>query len=111
LRQLLCHLRGKVIVVLDRGGMHHGPEIRQLLQDYPRLSLEALPAYAPELNPVEHLWNHIKYVKLANFTPNSVTELNGRMHHHLSQTQEHRERLESFVRSSGLSFPRRKLLK
>lgn len=45
-RQLLWHLRGKVILVWDRGNMHRGDPIRQLLRDYPRLSIEELPPYA-----------------------------------------------------------------
>ena len=31
-----------------------------------------LPAYAPELNPVEQVWNHTKG-HLANFTTTSTT--------------------------------------
>lgn len=51
LRDLLKHLRGKVIVVWDNGSMHKGEAMRQLRQDFPRLSIEWLPPYAPELNP------------------------------------------------------------
>jgi putative transposase len=38
--------------------------------------MERLPAYAPELNPVEAVWGWLKYGKLANFVPRSVQELN-----------------------------------
>jgi transposase len=30
------------------------------------LTVERLPAYAPELNPVEYLWANLKDVELAN---------------------------------------------
>lgn len=60
LRELLRHLRGRVIVVWDNGTTHKGDPIRRLLADYPRLALEWLPPYAPELNPVEHLWNQVR---------------------------------------------------
>jgi hypothetical protein len=46
LEELLKHLRGKVIVVWDRGQMHRGSTIRRVLARYPRLTLEDLPAYA-----------------------------------------------------------------
>jgi len=36
---------------------------------------EWLPAYAPELNPAEMLWNHTKYADLANFIPEDVNDL------------------------------------
>ncbi|MFO0935688.1 MAG: IS630 family transposase [Gemmataceae bacterium] len=60
LRDLLEHLRGKIIVVWDNGPMHKGPAIRTLLKRNPRLTVEHLPPYAPELNPVEALWSHLK---------------------------------------------------
>ena len=34
-----------------------------------------LPSYAPELNPVEHLWAWLKRHALANFSPHSLHEL------------------------------------
>jgi DDE superfamily endonuclease len=40
-----------------------------------RLWLEFLPAYAPELNPVEYLWSHWKQHELPNFCPPSFTQL------------------------------------
>jgi putative transposase len=58
-RQLLRHLRGKVVLIWDRGTMHRGDPIRALLRDSPRLTIEELPPYAAELNSVEQVWNHI----------------------------------------------------
>lgn len=69
LRELLRHLRGKVIVIWDNGSMHKGEAIRGVLRDFPRLSLERLPPYAPDLNPVEWLWSYLKYGEMANFAP------------------------------------------
>ena len=40
-----------------------------------RIGLELLPAYAPELNPVEYLWSHWKQYELPNFCPKSIGEL------------------------------------
>jgi DDE superfamily endonuclease len=37
--------------------------------------LEFLPAYAPELNPVEYLWSHWKQHELPNFCPSTFTQL------------------------------------
>jgi transposase len=76
LRGLLRHLRGSVTVVWDGGPMHKGEPICRVLHDYPRLTLERLPPYAPELNPVEYLWTHLKYGQLPNFLPGNVFELN-----------------------------------
>ncbi len=46
----------------------HRSAARQLAR-YDWLQVEYLPAYAPELNPVEAVWNHTKYGDLANLIP------------------------------------------
>lgn len=74
LRELLRHLRGHVIVVWDNGNIHKGPLVRALCSDFRRLRLEALPPYAPELNPDEGVWNHAK-ATLANGRPDSQERL------------------------------------
>jgi transposase len=106
-RQLLRHLRGKVILVWDRGNMHRGDPIRQLLRDYPRLSIEELPPYAPDLNPVEQVWNHIKYGVLCNFAPRSAAHADEVVTEHLTTARGNRERLRSFFKASELPFPQR----
>ncbi|MEW2264473.1 transposase [Streptomyces sp. NPDC047853] len=39
------------------------------------LTLERLPAYAPELNPVELLWSAIKGRELANFAGDHLADV------------------------------------
>ena len=94
-RDLLRHLRGHVIVVWDNGPMHKGDPIRQLLADYPRLTLANLPPYAPELNPVEQLWNHLKYGQLANYVPPDLQQLGDRVIEILVEAKFDPERLQS----------------
>jgi transposase len=60
LRALLRHLRGPIILLWDRGSIHRGPAIDAVCQAHPRLHLEEFLAYAPELNPMEQLWNDFK---------------------------------------------------
>lgn len=74
LRALLRHLRGQVIVLLDGGSIHKGPEVRELRARCPRLHLEWFPGYAPELNPDELVWAHFKD-ELANGHPANLDEL------------------------------------
>jgi hypothetical protein len=51
--------------------------VKQLLTDRKaRLWLEKLPAYAPELNPVEYLWAHLKEHPIANLLVTHGWELN-----------------------------------
>jgi transposase len=69
------HLRRKFILVLDRYSVHR--KAVRLLQkagvDW--FEVEWLPGYAPDLNPVEMVWNHTKYADLANFLPEHINHL------------------------------------
>jgi transposase len=40
-----------------------------------RIWLERLPAYAPELNPVEYIWSYWKKHELPNFCPKDYQQL------------------------------------
>ena len=69
------HLGRKAIVVLDRLNVHR-KAMRILGETHPDwFEAEWLPPYAPELNPVEQVWNHAKYSDLANFIPDDVDHL------------------------------------
>ncbi|MGH7592842.1 MAG: IS630 family transposase [Gemmatimonadales bacterium] len=71
---LLRHLRGHVIVVWDNASIHDPKSLSDLLRKYPRLHLEYLPAYAPQLNPVEAAW-HAAKLPLANGRPEDIYDL------------------------------------
>ncbi len=74
LRHLLKHLRGFVIVVWDNGRCHKGDVMRAFLRRCNRIRLEALPPYAPELNPDEGVWNQTR-TTMANSRPDDPMEL------------------------------------
>jgi transposase len=107
LRGLLRHLRGRVIIVWDNGPMHKGQPIRDVLARYPRLHVEWLPPYAPELNPVEPLWSHIKYAELANFTPPDVHTLDEAVTDCLFNTKFDPAVLKGFFDATPLRLPTR----
>jgi transposase len=104
LRDLLRQVRGRVIVVWDQGNMHKGSPIRELLRRFPRLELRSLPPYAPELNPVEQLWNHLKYNRFVNQAPLDVLSLNGDLQRHLKLIRRNPARLRSFLAAADLPF-------
>jgi transposase len=74
LRHLLHQVHGHLIVLLDNGKIHRGDPVRKLLARTSRLHLEPFPPYAPELNPDEGVWNHLKSM-LANGRPDTRAEL------------------------------------
>jgi len=76
LRHLLRHIRGKVLVIWDGLRSHRSRMVSEFVTaTRGRLALEFLPAYAPELNPVEYLWGYWKHHELPNFCPKSFFEL------------------------------------
>ena len=74
LQELLRHLRGPVIVLLDNSSTHKGEPLQKLLHQHPRLSIGYFPSYAPQLNLDEGVWSLAKR-DLANSCPKNVDEL------------------------------------
>jgi transposase len=74
LRHLLRQIHGTIIALLDNGAIHRGEPVQELLARTRRLHLEPFPAYAPELNPDEGVWNQLK-ARLANGRPDTKAEL------------------------------------
>jgi hypothetical protein len=104
LRELLRHLRGKVIVVWDGGSNHKGPAIRAVTDRFPRLELERLPGYAPDLNPVEMVWSHLKFGRMANFVPRHVKHLDQVVRGHLGEVGRAPGLIKSLWGGSKLPF-------
>lgn len=73
LHALHRHVRRPIILVWDRSPVHRSAA--KQLRRCKWLQIEWLPAYAPELNPVEAVWNHTKYSDLANYVPHDAHEL------------------------------------
>lgn len=66
-----------LIVVWDRLSTHISKRMKALVTEREWLTAVLLPSYAPELNPVEGLWTHIKHrlAKLATHTPSELETL------------------------------------
>ena len=110
IRSLLRFLRGQVTAVWDNGGHHGGPHIRQLASDFPRLTLERLPPYAPELNPVEYLWSHLKHDKLVNLAAADVDALDELVTRKLNDVALDQQLLRTFFQGSPLDYDYRTLV-
>jgi len=67
------------------------------------LVVERLPAYAPELNPVEGLWSSLKAVELANLTTPTLGEVIRQAHRGIDRVRRTPHLAYSFLRHAGLS--------
>lgn len=76
LRHLQRHLPGKMMIVWDGAPIHRSILVKSYLASTRgRIVIERLPAYAPELNPVEYMWGHLKTHEIANLMVTQVWEL------------------------------------
>ena len=75
LSQLHRQLRRPLVVVLDRWNVHRSAIRRLQEAGVSWLDAQWLPAYAPDLNPVEALWSCTKHGDLANFLPEDLYDL------------------------------------
>jgi transposase len=67
------------------------------------LVVERLPAYAPELNPVEGLWSSLKAVELANLATPTLAEVIDQAHKGIERVRRTPHLAYSFLRHAGLS--------
>jgi transposase len=102
LRQLGRHVRGRVIIVWDRLNTHRSRTVKAWLSRHPRIETTFLPAYAPELNPVEPAWGYLKTKPMANWAPARLDELVGRTRYHASRLESKKTVLRGFLRSTPL---------
>jgi transposase len=104
LRGLLQHVRGHVILLWDRSSIHRGLAIAEVQQAYPRLQIEEFPAYAPELNPVEPLWNDFKG-HTANSLPRDRRDIRRSLQANTRRVRHSQAKLRSFILASELPSP------
>ena len=96
LRQLHYHYRGQVILVWDRLRAHRSAAAYFEAHRPDWFQFEWLPAYAPELNPVEQCWNHTKYSDLPNFIPDDIDHLGAAIRESILEQREDQALLRSF---------------
>ena len=67
LQQLQHTLDERLLVIWDGSPIHRSHAVKAVLaKAQGRIWLERLPGYAPDLNPDEGVWQHLKQVQLAN---------------------------------------------
>lgn len=104
LRHLPRHHRGPFVLLWDRGRPHKHRQVTRYLTTHSQWHVEWLPPYAPELNPVEQLWTYLEYGRLANFTPDTVPQIQHEIRRETRRVRRHPELLKSFFRHSQLPF-------
>lgn len=104
LRSLLRRWRSPIVLVWDRLPAHRGRKVQAILDRHPRLHIELLPAYAPELNPNEYAWGYLKRNMLAQFCPDDLDQLVFETLWQSLRLAGRKPLLRSFLNATGLAF-------
>jgi transposase len=103
LRHLLGQIPGKLLIIWDGSPIHSGRAVKDFLSSGAsrRLKLERLPGYAPDLNPDEGVWKHLKYVELKNLCCQSLKELKGELRKAKERLRHKRDVILGCIRQPG----------
>ena len=93
LKHLMRQAGKPLLVIWDGSPIHRRCAVRDFVAGVgeKQLVLESLPGYAPDLNPVEWLWKHLKHVELRNRACLDLEELHMELHLAVSRVRQRRD--------------------
>jgi transposase len=104
LDHLLREVSGRLVIIWDGAPIHRSQLIQEFLAQgaAPRLHLERLPAYAPDLNPGEGLWQQLKGVELRHVCCFSLSHLRVELRDAVKRVRRKPRLIQSFFRGAKL---------
>lgn len=105
-RDLKRHFGGRPIILIWDGLPAHRSRVMReyLARQREWLTVERLPGYAPELNPVEPIWGNIKRTELANVCAPTIDALRPPLRLGCARVRRRPDLAISFLRHAGLHF-------
>jgi hypothetical protein len=106
LDQLAAFYAGqRVVLIWDGLSAHWSTRMRAYLDSQRSwLRAERLPAYAPELNPVEYLWANLKDVELANLPTTTLVEVADAATQGIQRVCKREDLVVGFLAHTGLTL-------
>ena len=95
---------GNIVLIWDNLNVHKRAELRAFTSGQPWLRVFWLPAYAPDLNPVEGIWSVLKRGPLANVSFNGFAHLLQVIKHGLRKIQSQPALIDGCLTGTGLSL-------
>ena len=93
----------RLLVIWDGSPIHRRAEVKAFLAEAgDAIHLEPLPPYAPDLNPVEWLWRHLKKVEMRNLRCLDLEQLHRELHRALGRVRQKPRLFRSFFEGAGL---------
>ena len=104
-RRLLNDAAGPVFLVLDGHPVHRSNAVKQFAAaSGGRLRLCFLPGYAPELNPDEWVWKHVKHDRIGRVGVSSPDDLKAKALAALHRLQKLPHIMQGFFRDQNLRY-------
>lgn len=95
----------RLLVIWDGSPIHRRAEVKAFLAEAgDAIHLESLPSYAPDLNPVEWLWRHLKEVEMRNLACGDLEQLHQELHLALGRVRQKSRLIGSFFEGAGLGL-------
>ncbi|KXK62162.1 DDE endonuclease [Micromonospora rosaria] len=96
-------LGGPIVLVWDNLNTHISAAMRQMIAGRDWLTVIRLPAYAPDLNPTEGVWSHLKR-SIGNLAVTGVDHLLAIIKNRLKRVQYRPDLLDGFLAHTGLTL-------
>ncbi len=96
----------KLLVVWDGSPIHCSNKVKSFLANGGAqfVQLEKLPAYAPDLNPDESAWQHLKHVELRNLCCRDLDHLSVELNLAVKRLRKKPPLIQSFFAGAGLNI-------
>jgi len=96
----------RLLVIWDGSPIHRRAMVQEFVADTRgKVRLEALPGYAPDLNPWdEGGWNHLKNVEMRNLVCRDVEQLHQEFHLAVARLRQKAWLIHSFFAQAGLAL-------
>jgi transposase len=105
LKQLMKYRKKPLELVLDSLPAHKGPKVRAYIDSLNgKLQLNYLPGYAPELNPDELVWSHMKRTGTAKKPLKAGEQLQPRIDADLRAIQKKPALIRSFFKAPSVAY-------
>jgi transposase len=104
LKHLIRHIGRRLLVIWDGSPIHRRAAVKEFLASAAGrgVRVERLPPYAPELNPVEGSWQHLKHVEMRNLATLDLEELHLELHLAIGRLRQKPRLIRSFFVGAGL---------
>ena len=105
LQNFLKGRQGKVFLVVDGHPAHKANLVKRYVQSLAgRLELHFLPPYAPDLNPDEFVWSHMKSNGVSKKPLKKNESLRERVEEDIANIQQNRELIRSFFCAESVAY-------